>query len=256
MFRKCTMLAASTAMLCSIMVCMNATPAKAADESDADAVLDRLEKSLKAAAQPDEKRKLLAKVAEIGNRRALNLAVAAAGEKDVADAARKAAGQIAKVLTAPRQPPYVRRSAERLWEIGMHAEQQGNINLALIATRTIRRSFYAARSFYTPGTDWIKKCDVKIEEFTGIEQADLETCSRSAGPRKLRPANQEATAPSALWSVVVEIGFLGWVGCTIGFIIFACKEDRQARFFTPHAITWGAVTLIFFVVWLVGMIKA
>jgi hypothetical protein len=66
--------------------------------------------------------------------------------------------------------PYVRKSAERLWEISKDAQKRGDIRLALIATRTIRRGFIAERSFYTPGRDWIEKCDLRIYDLLKIEQ--------------------------------------------------------------------------------------
>ncbi len=153
----------------------------------------------------------------------------------------------------PRNP-YVRQSAERLWEIGLRAKQQGDTRLALIAIRTIRRGFYAARSFHRPGKDWIKKCDAKINEFM---RAKPKTPKDSSVQHKSEtPASLGATDPSILWTLVVEIGFLGWIAAAIGFIMFALKDSRKAKFSTSKAIVWAAISLTFFVVWLVGMMKA
>lgn len=58
--------------------------------------------------------------------------------------------------------PLVWRSAERLWEIGQTLEQRGDNAKALIAYRALRSSFYAVRTVYTPGTDWISSCDIRI----------------------------------------------------------------------------------------------
>jgi len=152
--------------------------------------------------------------------------------------------------------PYVHRSAERLWEICIKAEQRGDIRLALIATRTIRRGFYAARSFYTPGKNWINKCDLKINELMLLERNQKEMQDAPTQQDKPIRAGQKSTTPSTLWSIIVEIGFLGWIGSAIGFVLFACKGEGEARFVTSKAIVWGTLALIFFTLWVVGMMKA
>ena len=72
--------------------------------------------------------------------------------------------------------PYVRKSAERLWGIGEHAEKEGDVQLALIAYRTIRRGFYGASHFITPGMAWINKASGRSTRFWG----------RPRGKRKFR----------------------------------------------------------------------
>ena len=152
--------------------------------------------------------------------------------------------------------PYVRQSAERLWEIGLKAEQKGYIRISLIAVRAIRRGFYAARSFYGPGKDWIRKCDVKINDLMRIEQDKSETRGSPNSLDKPTPMNQEATSPASLWSIVVVSAFLGWIGSVIGFIMFACKGDRKVRLLAYPGLAWASLALIFFALWLVGMMKA
>jgi len=152
--------------------------------------------------------------------------------------------------------PYVRKSVERLWEIGTQAEKEGNTRLALIAMRTIRRGFYTARSFYTPGKDWIDKCDGKIDQLM-----ELDPTSESPAA-ELRPSdgyprrNQTVTAPGTVWSIILELGFLGWVGSMIGFIVFACKGNRRAKISTLPALLWGSLASICFAVWLIGLWRA
>lgn len=152
--------------------------------------------------------------------------------------------------------PYVQKSAERLWDIAMRAEQQGNIRLALIATRTIRRGFYAARSFYTPGKSWINKCDLKINELMQLERNQKEAQDTSTHLDKPMRPRQEATTPSTTWSIIVEIGFLGWIGSVMGFIMFACKGDQKVRLSASRGVVWAGLAVMFFALWLVGMIKA
>ena len=58
--------------------------------------------------------------------------------------------------------PLVDRSAERLWKMGQDLEQKGDSAKALLAYRALRSSFYAVRSLYAPGTEWIGRCDNRI----------------------------------------------------------------------------------------------
>ncbi len=58
----------------------------------------------------------------------------------------------------------VDESAEKLWAIGTAFERGGDLQRALIAYRSLRSSFYAARGLYTPGQQWIGRCDLKIAE--------------------------------------------------------------------------------------------
>jgi len=60
--------------------------------------------------------------------------------------------------------PLVGRSAERLWEIVRRCEETGDTERALIACRSLRSSFYAARGLCQPGKEWIARCDAKIAQ--------------------------------------------------------------------------------------------
>ena len=150
--------------------------------------------------------------------------------------------------------PYVYRSAQRLWEIGERAYEDGDIRLSLIAIRTIRRAFYSARSVYTPGKDWIRKCDIRIGELIEINQSR----SMPHGPAGTTesPARPKARSLSTFWSIIVEIGFLGWLGSMLGFIMFACQGNGKPAFRTSRGRGWGGLALIFFTLWIIGMVKA
>lgn len=60
--------------------------------------------------------------------------------------------------------PLVDESAQKLWAIGTAFERGGDLQRALIAYRSLRSSFYAARGLYIPGQQWIARCDRKIAE--------------------------------------------------------------------------------------------
>ena len=151
--------------------------------------------------------------------------------------------------------PYVEKSAERLWEIGLHAERQRDVRLALIAFRTIRRGFYAASNVVTPGRMWIERCETKIDELVRTEEKIRERDKVFESEKKLILRSQKTESPDVFWSITLEIGFLGWVGSVIGLIMFALKRKGEAKPVTSLS-PWVGLALIFFALWIVGMIKA
>lgn len=66
--------------------------------------------------------------------------------------------------------PLVERSAQRLWELGQVAEQKGDPARALIAYRSLRSSFYAVAGIYSPGKEWIQRCDARIAILVKMQQ--------------------------------------------------------------------------------------
>ena len=152
--------------------------------------------------------------------------------------------------------PYVEKSAERLWEIGLYAERQGDIKLALIAFRTIRRGYYSASNIVTPGRTWIERCESKIGELLKIEEKTKKGAHDFEPEKKLILQSQKKESPDVFWSITLEIGFLGWVGSVLGLIMFALKRKGEAKLVTSLSLTWVGLALIFFALWFVGMIKA
>lgn len=150
--------------------------------------------------------------------------------------------------------PYVQRSAERLWEISVWAEETGDIKLALIACRTIRRGFYAASSVYQPGKNWIEKCDDKIDKLVLLEEKERGIVMEKRDLERLQHVNQKVKAPNIFWTIVLEIGFLGWIGSVIGFIRFVIGNNGERKHY--RFIIWGGITVVFFSMWIVGMTMA
>jgi hypothetical protein len=152
--------------------------------------------------------------------------------------------------------PYVEKSAKRLWEIGEHGEEHGDIKLALIAYRTIRRGFYAASHFVTPGREWIERSESKINALLLLEEKKKRVPEEIVLLRKKLSKDQESTAPRILWTVILEIGFLGWIGSLICFIMFVLRRKREADSLTLSSFIWITLAAIFFTLWIVGMMKA
>ena len=152
--------------------------------------------------------------------------------------------------------PYVQKSAERLWEIGEQAEKQGDIQLALIAFRTIRSGFEGASHFRTPGMAWIRKSERKVNVLLGVEERDREVSGDSASLREKLLRDQKGTSPKILWTIVLEIGFLGWIGSVIGFIMLRLRYEKEGETRVSLKILWITLTVVFFIFWIIGMMKA
>jgi hypothetical protein len=59
---------------------------------------------------------------------------------------------------------------------------------------------------------------------------------------------------STLWSLIVEIGFFGWIGCTIAFIFKAFDENDHLV--KKQALFWGIMIVIFYGLWVTGLHNA
>ena len=79
--------------------------------------------------------------------------------------------------------PLVERSAARLWEIAQRCETGGDHERALVACRSLRSSFYSARSLYQPGRVWIARCDAKIAE---LVKKETNTNIEIRNPKQIR----------------------------------------------------------------------
>jgi len=151
----------------------------------------------------------------------------------------------------------VTNSIQALWEIGTNAENQGDSDLALDAFQSITSSLYSTRSFYTPHQEWIAKCEDRI---AAIRAKQEEVRSPNQGiPFEKR--KEEAlkilrmkTAPDVFWSMMVEVGFLGWIGCVIGFILRVFIGNKG--FNSKRAVFWGVLIIFFYALWIAAMLRA
>jgi hypothetical protein len=142
--------------------------------------------------------------------------------------------------------PYVERSAQRLWAIGTMAEKRGDVVLALIAFRTIRRGFYGIESVYSPGQSWIDRSDIKISQLSKHGG----TGTAGTAKRALPPP------PDIFWSLMAEVGLLGWL-LTMGILaVRLFRRDQGKRATASSCIGWAVLSACFFGLWLAGLLKA
>jgi hypothetical protein len=145
--------------------------------------------------------------------------------------------------------PYLEKAATRLWEIGERAEKEGDLRMARIAFESIRNASYGTTHVFTPGKEWIKRVESKIDELSGAKGQKGDGTTEPWSPKK-------SPHPHALWSVAVVLGFLGWVGSVLGFILAASSKDRSdLKPFRKKAI-WLSMSLAFGALWFAGMVMA
>jgi len=140
--------------------------------------------------------------------------------------------------------PYAQKSAQKLWEIGERAERAGDVKLAIIAFSTIRSGFYGASHFIVPGKQWIERSDSRIRALFQLEEKG-----------KLLP-DQKVNAPDVFWTLVLELGLMGWIGSVFVLIFLRAggvKEPRP-RAFSP--LPWLITAAACFSLWIMGMFKA
>ena len=152
--------------------------------------------------------------------------------------------------------PYITKSAENLWRISELAEEAGDTRLAIIAARTLKRGFISARSFYVPGKEWIKRCDGRIDDLMETFILEGGNAEKKVIGKNSVPDSAETNAPDVLWSLLLIVGFLGWIGTAIGLIISPFRADSEKGIFNFSTLKWIVLWAAFFALWIFGMMKA
>jgi hypothetical protein len=147
----------------------------------------------------------------------------------------------------------VQRAIERLWQLGTEAEARGEFVLALEAYQTLRSSLYAVQSFYIPYQSWIPKSEARIAPLLARTKAGAEHNEDKLAQDTARFTMQlqRHVGPHLGWSILTEIGFLGWVGATVGLIWYVV--DEAGHFARRQGLLWGSLMAVFFALWLIGM---
>jgi hypothetical protein len=152
--------------------------------------------------------------------------------------------------------PYIEKSAKKLWQIGEMFENQDRLDWANIAYSSIRSSFYASRSLYTPGKEWINKCEDKIADLNVkmlIKEGSIKPEEADTEKKKHLYVMKVDRAPRPFWSVLGEIGFFGWVVSVIFMIFRGFDDNGKIKKFALY----GALSFTFaFALWVVSLLKA
>ena len=151
---------------------------------------------------------------------------------------------------------YVTKSAEGLWQISKRAEAKGDIRLSLMAARTLRRGFVAARSFYTPGKDWIKRCDERIGELLMIQRKQMGKVETGEIQQNAILDHPQVRGPNVLWSLILIAALLGWIGSALVLIFPRFGAEKKRKSVGIFNVKWVITFAFFWFIWLLAMMRA
>ncbi|NIQ02694.1 MAG: hypothetical protein GWM98_22000 [Nitrospinaceae bacterium] len=152
--------------------------------------------------------------------------------------------------------PLSHRAAERMWAQAERYEAAGDPENAINTYRVLRGAFYAARSFYTPGKEWIARCNEKIAGLMASRPAySQEEQGKSVEQRKAEylALLSEEKPPYPAWALLTEVGFFGWVACAFLFILQGFNP--AGGFQTRLALRWAAGWGMFYGLWIWGLFR-
>ncbi len=144
-------------------------------------------------------------------------------------------------------------AAEKLWKITLSYESASLTNEALKSCRLLRGAFYSTRSLWTPGKKWINLCNEKIAQLM-VSQSDIIKTDHGYLEEKKKRLLEKLQAdkpPSTLGSILTEVGFFGWVTCTVLFLLKAVTPSAGLN--PRPAIIFSTAFLLFYGIWILGM---
>ncbi len=153
------------------------------------------------------------------------------------------------------QTPY--QAAERLWAIAQNQQTQNQNAEALKTYRILRGAFYSIRSFYTPGKNWIQRCNDKISHLMATRFVEsrkspkLSFTEKKSHYMKLLEAERP---PSTFASIVNEVGFFGWIASVLLFIFKALSPEGTVK--KKPAIFFITAFSLFYSIWIWGLFNA
>lgn len=141
-------------------------------------------------------------------------------------------------LYAPGNP-WSSRSLDRLEEIARRAERAGDRDAALVAWREIRSSVLATRAVYSPNDARRAEADARIAALAAALESPALDPGSDEQARRLWHAERLAKTdePAVGWTLLLLIGFAGFVGGAIGFLLGAVDEHDRLR--GGPALAWA-----------------
>ncbi len=153
--------------------------------------------------------------------------------------------------------PYTERSARKLWSIGVGFEESGELLRAQAAFSQIRSSFYEVRSLYTPGTDWIEKCNGKLASIRAgmlLEEGRITPAEFEAVRARHLEVLRTGRAPVPFWAAASGVSFAGFLASTVFVIFRGFNENCRPR--KGAARVGFAFAACFFALWILSLFMA
>jgi hypothetical protein len=149
--------------------------------------------------------------------------------------------------------PYHRQALARLGAIGADAERRERPELALEAYRAIRTAILSTRSWYVPEQARLRATDERIASLMAALPAPPMDAGKSREQiRREHLALLRADPdPSVAWTLVLLLGFASWVAGAFAFTWLAI--DEEDRFIPGQVRRWGAVIVVGFGLFVLGM---
>jgi hypothetical protein len=147
-----------------------------------------------------------------------------------------------------------REAAEALWTIASSAPDR---DTALSALQALRGGVRATRHLWSPFARWAAPTDRAIARLMAEAQAGQPSAEgRSVEALERWHASLLALDPTPApgWSLVVVLGFVGWVAG--GFATIYRGMDREAKVVRRPFVRWAGFTAASFALWIAGLLYA
>lgn len=149
--------------------------------------------------------------------------------------------------------PYSSRALGRLGSLGAAAERRGDSELALSAYRAIRAAVMSTRSWYVPERERLAAADERIASLMAVQPPPPMDAGKSV--QQLRGEHlallQAETGPRLGWTLVLLLGFFGWVAGAFALSLRAVDADN--RIVARELRRWGALVVVGFALFVLGM---
>ena len=152
--------------------------------------------------------------------------------------------------------PWCVAALDGLAGIARRAERRDETERALSAWRAVRGSILGVRSFYTPMPARLRAANRRVAALMAKQPRPAQDLRKTEGALAREPLAllERDEAPSAFWSVVLLVGFFGWIAAAFAFVYRGL--DADGRIVRAQAVRWAGVVVAGLAIWVVGMVMA
>ena len=148
----------------------------------------------------------------------------------------------------------VQASVAALQRIAADYEAAQDTQGALYATRILRSALHAVRHVRQPYPDVIESCNRKIALLMAQRAHSDQGDSIEVAQQKRYAQLSRPVGPKTAYALLAQAGFLGWMACGFLFIWRAVRPKKGLK--VRPAMLFGALFVLFYVLWMFGLAKA